>query len=239
MPNDQQDRRHHRYVGLVPGLVVAGVGLVFLLDNLGIVPAAEIWRFWPLALIALGAVRLVDATDPGTRTRGGILVGAGAVLQALNLGLIPGGVGQLWPLILIAAGILMIVNRGASGMVIGGSVRAGERLARADAVAIFGGIKRQVATEDFRGATYVAIFGGGEIDLRRAGILADEAVIDITAIFGGFELRVPPTWIVVNEVVGIFGGTSDETLAPLPEKPGNRRLVVRGSAVFGGIGIKN
>lgn len=236
---DQHDRQPHRHIGLIPGLIVAAVGLVLLLNNLKIVPAAEIWRFWPLLLIAFGAVKLIDSEDPAVKARGAIVVAAGALFQALNLGLIPGSVAQLWPLILIAAGILMIVNRGTSGTAIGVRARTGEKIARADAVAIFGGIKRQVSTEDFRGATYVAIFGGGEIDLRRADILADEAVIDITAILGGFELRVPSTWIVVNEVVGIFGGTSDETLAPPPDKPGTKRLVVRGSAVFGGVGIKN
>jgi hypothetical protein len=40
-------------------------------------------------------------------------------------------------------------------------------------------------------------------------------------------------------VVGIFGGTSDETVQPLPEAPGVKRLVVRGVAVFGGVEIKN
>ncbi|MDE3165542.1 MAG: hypothetical protein KGN36_07035 [Acidobacteriota bacterium] len=239
MRSDRGQGTPHRHGGLIPGLIVAIVGVAFLLNNLNIVPFGEIWRFWPLALIAVGAVKLIDSVDPGTRTRGAIMVAAGALFQALNLGVIPGSVGQLWPLILIAVGVLLIVNRGGPLLGLGERIRAGEAFARADAVTIFGGIKRQVTSEDFRGATYVAIFGGGEIDLRRAGIVADEAVVDITAIFGGFEIRVPSNWIVVNEVVGIFGGTSDETLAPVPEKPGTRRLVVRGSAVFGGVGIKN
>jgi hypothetical protein len=40
-------------------------------------------------------------------------------------------------------------------------------------------------------------------------------------------------------VAGIFGGTSDETLSPLPEAPDTRRLIVHGSAIFGGIEIMN
>ena len=57
--------------------------------------------------------------------------------------------------------------------------------------------------------------------------------------FGGFEMRVPENWIVANEVMGIFGGTSDETRQPLPEAPGVKNLIVTGTAVFGGVSIKN
>jgi len=109
----------------------------------------------------------------------------------------------------------------------------------ADAVAILGGFKRQVSTDDYRGASYVAIFGGGEIDLRRAQIQDAVAMVDVQAMFGGFEIKVPANWIVVNEVMGILGGTSDETIHPSPNAPGVKQLIVRGTAVCGGVAIKN
>jgi hypothetical protein len=91
----------------------------------------------------------------------------------------------------------------------------------------------------YRGAHYVAICGGGEIDLRRAQIQGESAEVAVTAFCGGFEIRVPTNWIVVNEIVGLFGGAADETHQPVPESPGVKRLTVRGTAIFGGVGIKN
>ena len=50
--------------------------------------------------------------------------------------------------------------------------------------------------------------GGCEIDLRHASI-DGEAVIDIFALWGGVELRVPPDWTVVSRVTPILGGVDD------------------------------
>jgi hypothetical protein len=211
---------------------------LFLLNNLNIVYIRDWWRFWPVILIAIGFTKLVDSPHPNERTGGGIMFVVGAIFLIANLGLVSWRVWQLWPLILIGVGVFMLFNRSASGLIAGVRVAPPDRV-KADGIAIFGGFKRRVVSEDYRGANYVAIFGGGEIDLRRAQIQADAAIIEITAIFGGFELRVPENWIVVNEVVGVFGGTGDETHQPSPDAPDIKRLIVRGAAVFGGVGIKN
>ena len=239
MKYDSRDQAPRSYGGLIPGLIVAGIGVLFLLNNLNIVYFHDVWKFWPLVLIAFGATRLVDSPHPNEKTFGGIVVVIGAAFLATSLGLVSWRVWQLWPLILIGAGILMLVNRSNAGLAASIRINPGAHFPKADGIAIFGGFKRRVTADDYQGANYVAIFGGGEIDLRRAQIQGDSAVVEVTALFGGFELRVPSNWIVVNEVMGIFGGTGDETSQPLPEAPGVKRLVVRGTAVFGGVGIKN
>ena len=40
--------------GLIMGLVVIAVGVLFLLRNVGIVYFEDIWQFWPVILIAIG-----------------------------------------------------------------------------------------------------------------------------------------------------------------------------------------
>ncbi len=239
MRDDNREHISHISAGLIPGLIVAGIGVLFLLNNLNLVRIHDVWRYWPLILIAIGAAKLVNSPHANEKTGGGIMVVAGGIFLASNLGLFPWSVWAFWPVLLIGAGVMMLLNRTGSGFVEGIRTRTTQRASRADAMAIFGGFKRQVATEDYRGANYVAFFGGGEVDLRRAHMQGDSAVVEVTAIFGGFELRVPGDWIVVNEVVGIFGGTADETRQPLPDAPGVKRLIVRGTAVFGGVGIKN
>jgi hypothetical protein len=237
MSDDQQNRRTS--TGLLPGLVVAGVGVLFLLDNLHLLRIHDVWKFWPLFLVALGSAKLVDSPHPQEKTLGAIMVIVGGIFLATNLGLFSWSIWQFWPVLLIGVGLMMLFNRSGARLVAGIRLPHHDRYLKADGVAIFGGFKRRVVTDDYRGAHYVALFGGGEVDLRRAQMQADSAIIEVTAIFGGFEIRVPPNWMVVNEVVGVFGGTADETRPPLPEAPLVKRLLVRGTAVFGGVGIKN
>jgi hypothetical protein len=236
MRNDNREHISTNATGLLPGLMVAAVGLLFLLNNLNILPARNLWAYWPVILIVIGVSKLTDSID---KTGGLIMVLVGGILLSTSLGLLSWQIWQFWPVILIAVGLLMLFNRTGVGLIAGLRFRPSEAAARADGIAIFGGFKRRVMSEDYRGAHYIAILGGGEVDLRRALIQGDLAHIEITAIFGGFEIRVPKNWLVVNEVVGIFGGAADETVQPLPEAPGVKRLIVRGTALFGGVGIKN
>jgi hypothetical protein len=121
---------------------------------------------------------------------------------------------------------------------------------RLDDVNIFWGRKRRIIAKNFVGGEVVAIFGGFEIDLREADILGSVAEIEVVTIFGGGEIRVPPNWEVVMENVGIFGGCDDRTRhpdfpiagAPAPggsAVPQPKRLIIKGVAIFGGLGVKN
>jgi hypothetical protein len=87
-----------------------------------------------------------------------------------------------------------------------------------------------------------AVFGGLELDLSGAAITTPDrrAVLEANAVFGGIEIRIPRTWRVERESAAVFGGFDDKTVPPRPE-PGFEppTLVIRGSAVFGGIEVKN
>ena len=113
----------------------------------------------------------------------------------------------------------------------------GQGVLREDA--IFSGGKRKVVSPDFKGGEVSCIFGGFDIDLRRAGMAGDSAVLVVNAVFGGCDIKVPESWDVVMEISAIFGGCDDKTLHPDPSLPGVKRLILRGSAVFGGIDVKN
>ena len=105
---------------------------------------------------------------------------------------------------------------------------------------IFTGGKRRIATSNFRGGEVVAVFGGVEVDLRGCQIGGDEAVVDVTAAFGGCNLKVPTNWYVEMRGVAAFGGYSNKTIPPRVN-PGQRiqKLIVTGSAAFGGVVIEN
>jgi hypothetical protein len=63
-------------------------------------------------------------------------------------------------------------------------------------------------------------------------------VLDINAIFGGAEIKVPESWEVVLRGVGVFGAFTDETHHP-PQGPGAKQLIAKGAAIFGGVVFKN
>ncbi len=86
-----------------------------------------------------------------------------------------------------------------------------------------------------------SLFGGIEIDLRDADLAETEAVLYANAIFGGIEIRVPETWYVAARGQGIFGGYTDSTRYTGPGDPDKpkKTLIVMGTAIFGGVEIRN
>lgn len=229
---------------LVPALVLISVGAIFLLSNLHVLRVRDLIHYWPVVLMVAGVFKLADAREARDRTAGGILLAGGSILLASNLGLIPFRIWALWPLLIIGLGVYMLIDRTA-GPRIAFDVRYPGKPADPQGwtrheSAIFSGGKRRIATDDFRAAKYDCIFGGFEIDLRGSEIMGDSAVIEINAIFGGAEVKIPANWNVVMQAAGVFGGFADSTDHPNPAvTPNIKQVFVRGAAVFGGAEVKN
>ena len=82
--------------------------------------------------------------------------------------------------------------------------------------------------------------GGCDVDLRDASIAPNtEAVIDVFAFWGGIDLKVPEDWVVINRVIPLMGGVDDKTRTPIDSSAAQKRLVVRGIVIMGGISIRN
>ena len=64
-------------------------------------------------------------------------------------------------------------------------------------MAVLGGGSRGNNSRSFQGGELTAVLGGCDIDLRQAAI-DGEAVIDVFAICGGIEIRVPEDWTIVG-----------------------------------------
>jgi predicted membrane protein len=107
-----------------------------------------------------------------------------------------------------------------------------------DSTSFFGGANKNILSKDFKGGDIVNIFGGTELNLSQADIHG-KVSIELTTIFGGTKLIVPPNWSLQSEVVTIFGGMEDKrSLQPSAEDP-EKVLVLRGTVLFGGIEIKS
>ena len=222
---------------MVPAIVLIGIGALFLLNNLHIIYVREFIRYWPAILIAVGIVKLVDSSDGSGRAGGAVLVGVGAVFLARSLGYLDVSVGDLWPLILIGVGLMMLFDRSSLFQF---GLNMNTAAGRSKESAVFSGGKRTITDQNFAGAKYDAVFGGFEVDLRNANIAADSAVLDLNAVFGGIEVKVPQSWSVVMKGTGVFGGFVDSTVQPDPRiYTSPKKLIVKGGAVFGGVEVKN
>lgn len=232
-------KNRERYAGLIPGAIILAIGAIFLLDNLGVVNARHFWQFWPLCLLFAGLVKL---TDPSRRFGGMILLSVGALLQLNEFGIIHFSWGTLWPLVLMAAGAMAMWSAlRARRMMEGKNAENADPRRTLNESAIFGGVEKRLNTKEFRGGQLQSLFGGIEIDLRDADIAESEAVLNASAIFGGIEIRVPETWYVAARGQGIFGGYSDSTRyvsSGDSDKP-KKTLLVVGTAIFGGVEIRN
>jgi predicted membrane protein len=239
--NSQYPAPHDRnwFPALIPGLVLVGLGMLFLLDNLHILYLREWVRFWPVILIAIGLAKVVDSAFAGGRTVGIIFMCVGAILLAKNFGLILVRVRDLWPIFLIGIGLFMLWHRLTPHPTWHDRQRSSSASVVSDH-AVFGGGKRNVNTDDFQGGEVSAIFGGVELNLRRAVMKGESATLEVNTVFGGVEVTIPENWSAVVQGSGVFGGFSDSTVQPDPARtPDFRRIIVRGAAVFGGVNIKN
>jgi hypothetical protein len=224
---------------MVPAIVLIAIGAIFLLHNLHLFYAQELFRFWPAILIAVGVVKLVDSQDGRGRVGGGVLVGLGAVFLAQSLGYLDIRIWDLWPAILIAVGIALLFETDLAAHIGVKEIR-NDRWGFSKESAVFSGGRRVIVDQNFQRAKFDAVFGGFEVDMRRAQIAGDSAVLDLNAVFGGIEVKVPESWRVVIKGAGVFGGYVDSTSQPDPRiYPHPKVLVCKGGAVFGGVEIKN
>jgi len=229
-------------VRLVGGLAAVAAGSLFLADNLGLLEAERYVRFWPVAFVAIGVALLVRARNFGQRLWGGvwIVVGGWLLLDTFDftrypftrfLGLLAE---SFWPLVLLMIG----------GSLLWRALRPRPQTpapldddARLSAFAFLSGVGQASRSAQFQGGDFTAFMGGCEIDLRQAKIAGEQALVDVTAIMGGVELRVPADWQVVSKVLPVMGAFEDKTTAPPAGSA--KRLVVRGVAFMGGVEVTN
>jgi predicted membrane protein len=243
--HERWGRRQHRWRGspahgIVFSVAVIAIGALFLLDNLGIVSFHEIARYWPVILIALGTVRLVDSHGTASIVFGGILAGVGGLLLLDNLNIIYFDWRIFWPAVLIGVGVLMLL-RTHQWQETREEAREGgppPDPSRVNIWTMFGGGERRIDAKDFRGGEISAMFGGFEVDLRAAAMADSAATIDVSLMFGGVEIQIPEAWVVDVKGSALFGAFVDETNPPQTRETAPR-LIITGYIMFGGVTITN
>lgn len=218
---------------LIIGGFLIFLGLGFFADQVPGFNFARIFGvFWPVVVMMIGLYIIL-------KTRSQFLVG-GFIFLLGGLWLVdqfvdlPFSIWNLWPLVLIFIGLRIIFpgkwgefNRMSSGTVEDDTF---------ESTAVFWGDSRKIKSDNLKSGKITAIFGGSEIDLRDAKVAKDGARIEIASIFGGVTVKVNENTLVKSEGLGIFGAFEEKTSKPA--KP-EGTIVIQGSAIFGGVEIKN
>lgn len=189
-------------------LILAGAFL--FLDNIGVIPIHDIEAFWPVWMIAVGALILEHRRCVTSVVWAAGWVVAGVLLILGNLNILPVNEDVIWPILLIVIGTNMLI-RPSSIKEWGERMRhAGEqarearferrRMGRArrshwtasstvDAFSgdrikesiVFSSVNRRVDTQQFEGGSLDVVFGSIEIDLRTAAVSSPERRVRIDA----------------------------------------------------------
>lgn len=216
---------------LFVGVVLIALGVVFLLDRFGVAQAGRlIGSFWPVVIIAMGVLQLAIARRASVGA--GILVLVGLILLAASLNLLPANAGELfWPLVLIAIGLAFLAG------VMTRSEHQTDQRDEPHAFAVFGGERVISESQQFRGASLTAFFGGVTLDLRPAKLAPEGADVDALTAFGGADIIVPTGWEVLVSGIPVFGAFEDKTSHTATGA--GPQLRIRGTALFGGVAAKN
>ena len=251
-------RKTHGRVWMGFMLLLVGALLFLKNANLAFFPA---WLFsWPCLLILVG---LISGVRHGFR--GGfwlifLLIGGLSLINDLY----PGYDLQRyqWPAIFVVLGILFILrprgrsrrwrsreaywasceNNNSYAYAPNEAVKAdappADRHDFVDVTAVFGEVKKNVMTKSFKGGDIVSFMGGSKIDMSQADFQG-RVRIDVTNIFGGTKLVVPPTWDVQSDVTAVFGGVDDKRKVDGLPIDNTRVLILDGTCLFGGIEIRS
>src|ERR1700750_1437215 len=93
---------------LVMGMLIIVVGMLFTLENVGLIDAHDYLRFWPAGLIGIGLVKLWQGGSGGGTFGGFIFVFAGVWLLLESMDIVTISLWNLWPLLLVIVGGSMV-----------------------------------------------------------------------------------------------------------------------------------
>lgn len=251
--------RHTTAGRVLAGTLVVVAGAVLLAKQLGV--EMPEWLFtWPMLLILIGLYS--GARHLFCNPSWVILVGIGGVFlydqcnPDINLATL------IWPSIIILIGLLMILKSrkpkhmphwGRHGHFASKAYHARhgdytqhekfekqqaetENGDRIEAIAVFGGVKKNIISKQFKGGEVTCIMGGAEINLMQADI-EGRVELEVTQVLGGTKLIIPAHWDVQPELTAaVLGGIEDKRkmhAGPISDKV----LVLKGTSVLGGIEI--
>ncbi len=248
--NDMYKRweQSHRRGKIFGGLLIVAVGCLFLGREMGM--DFPRWLIsWKTFLIAIGLFIGVKHSFRGTGWMIPILIGSAFLIRDQY------HVYQfshyVWPVAIIVVGIFVLLKpfkgrehyrrkyqRNLKWKRDFEFSSSGDKDDYIDASAVFGSMKKNIISKNFKGGEVNSVFGGSEINLSQADI-SGTVEMEVNSVFGGTKLIVPPNWEINSKLDTVFGSVEDKRAIYKDISPEGKTLVLKGAAVFGGIEIKS
>jgi predicted membrane protein len=222
---------------ILVGLILIAVGALVLLANMNILPFdVDLAHWWPLILVVLGLIHLWNNRNIFDFS-GMFLILLGVVFLMATLDKISwSDIWRYWPAVLILLGVSIVFKR--SPVALPGSGRGTASSAPDVRVTnILAGTDRRIDSQEFKGGDVSNILGGTKLDLLQAKLAPGDWLLTVSTVLGGIEILVPRDWRIEVLPTNMLGGVDDHTRqAPAA---GGGKLVIKASALLGGIEIKN
>lgn len=204
------------------GIILIIVGVLFLGNNLNWWDINIFFKgWWSLFIIAPSIYGLFDKSS---RSGSAISLVIGILLLLAAQDVI--SYGMIWkilvPIIIIVIGLTLIFN----------NRKLKKRLENAkEYVAVFGGVDEIIneVVSDFK---VVSVFGGIDLDLRKAKIEKD-LYIEAVSIFGGIDIKLPDNFKLQISGIPIFGGVENKY-----NDDGDITITIYYTCIFGGIDLR-
>ncbi len=247
--------RSHRRGKVLAGLIIMGIGSLFLAREMGAyIPH---WIFsWKVLLIVIGIYVGIKHSFRNAGWLIPIFIGTAFLLRDNfpELGISH----YIWPIALIFIG-LMIIFKPRRKKCGNHRYRRWERHQNwqqkneqwaqwqekknsdnyLELNAVFAGMEKNIITKDFKGGEINVVFGGAEVNLSQADING-RVELEINNVFAGTKLIVPAHWEIKSEITAVLGSVEDKRMIQKDISYSESKvLVLRGSVVFGGIDIQS
>lgn len=206
---------------IILGVLVIGLGLVFLLDNLGFISVRYTFRFWPTILIIFGLLKISQSRTRSGYVLGGVMVLLGVTWTFRAMGLFYISWNMLWPLVIIGIGIA-VVTKSLPG------TRQRQQRRR------FAARQESPAQPDSFGQARNGAVSLDKVAPDANGQADDDSIIEVSAILGGFVRRVSSQRFRGGDINVIMAGCEID----LRQASIEGEAVLNVFALCGGITIK-
>ena len=218
------------------GIVLVVVGILLGLSKAGILNFNLFFPgWWTLFIIIPSVIGIITDDDKigniiGTTIGVLLLLGCNHVI---SFDLI---LDMIFPIILVAIGLSFLLPKRNDKETTKHLEKLTKKIDEKEGLtATFAGHEVKIDNEEFKGTNLNAIFGGIDLDLRKA-IIKDDIVINATSIFGGIDIKVPDNYKVKVKSNAIFGGVSNKRESNIDDKA--KTIYINATCIFGGVDIK-
>lgn len=208
---DKEGRRG----GICFSLLLITIGILFLLDYLGMLGGHEVVQFWPLALMLPALSGLFRARYWTGRIFAIVVLLFADLALVHNLQLFAVPWGLIWPafIVILGASIMAMValfpRKKAHPLEIPETFLNSDEMLSTHIVC--GGKEDDFGTSEFKGGVVDVFMGGYELDLRSARMESDTAELYVRVKLAGVKILVPQNWEVKVEGDTFMGTIEDHS----------------------------